>query len=223
MGFSQSVIRSQAPSIIRSQAPAKCGICKTERSIKWKCIDCSKLLCNHCKESVHPELKNTENHQVVNIKDVGQPTVVELNIYKQYQTELSLISVLSYSHDDTLWIYSDTDEEVLQRVKPEGTKLNILSSFNIVVYDSVYNVSPLEPTAVHVTSDNKVLVGCVNKDYPKQGRRVVILMNHNGDQERVYEHDQHKQPIFTYPRRLTSTSNGNIHVVDRISAGRLVE
>ncbi|XP_071170893.1 uncharacterized protein [Mytilus edulis] len=39
-------------------------------------------------------------------------------------------------------------------------------------------------------------------------------MNRNGDHERVYEHDQHKQPIFTYLLRITSTSNGNIHVVD---------
>ncbi|XP_076103872.1 uncharacterized protein LOC143072685 [Mytilus galloprovincialis] len=236
-------------SVIRSQVPVKCGICDTDRSIKWKCIDCSKLLCNHCKEKVHPELKNTENHQVVNIKDVCEKTGVELKINKQYQTELSEISVLSYSHDDSLWIYSYIDS-VLQRVKPEGTKLNILSSFNIKVYgmavtqskdllisiggtrlkqissntgtltDPLYNVSPLVPIAVHITSDNKVLVGCVNKDYPKQGRRVVILMNQNGDHERVYEHDQHKQPIFTLAWRLTSTSNGNIHVVDRVSDDR---
>ncbi|XP_071168690.1 uncharacterized protein [Mytilus edulis] len=240
-------------SVIRSQAPAKCGICDTDRSIKWKCIDCSKLLCNHCKENVHPELKNTENHQVVNIKDVCEKTGVELKLNKQYQTELSTIGYISYCDDGSLWIYSYTDK-VLQRVKPEGTKLNILSSFNIEVNgmaitqsndllisiggtrlkqissntgtltDSLYNVSPLVSTAVHITSDNKVLVGGVNKDFPKQGRRVAILMNQNGDHERVYEHDQHKQPIFTFPRSITSTSNGNIYVVDRVSdeRGRVV-
>ncbi|CAC5420979.1 unnamed protein product [Mytilus coruscus] len=235
-------------SVIRSQAPAKCGICETDRPIKWKCIDCSNILCNHCQKKVHPELKNTENHQVVNIKDVGQPTVVELNINKQYQTELSAIYNMSYCHDDSLWISSGPDK-VLQRVKPEGTKLNILSSFNTKVYsiavtqsnnlllstwnsrlkqisntgtltDTVYHVSPFIPIAVHITSDNKVLVRGVNSDYPKQGRTVVILMNQNGDHERAYEHDQHKQPIFTDPWSITRTCHENIHVVDRVSDDR---
>ncbi|XP_071171176.1 uncharacterized protein [Mytilus edulis] len=242
MAFSQS--------IIRSQALAKCGVCETERPIKWKCIDCSKLLCNHCKEKVHPEFQNAKDHQVVNIKDVGQLTVVELSINKQYHTELLEVGYMSYCDDDSMWISSHIDK-VLQTVKPGGTKLNILSSFNIPVYgtciavtqsnnlliatgesrlkqisntgtltDSVYNVSTFIPTGVHITSDNKVLVVGVNSDYPKPGRRVVILMNQNGDHERVYEHDQHKQPIFTYPRRITSTSNGNIHVVDKVSGDR---
>ncbi|XP_071152237.1 uncharacterized protein [Mytilus edulis] len=241
MAFSQSVIRSQAP--------AKCGICETDRPIKWKCIDCSKLLCDHCKEKVHPELKNTENHQVVNIKDIGQLTSVELNINKQYKTTLSSVNYLSYCHDDSLWISSYIGT-VLTRVKPEGTKLNILSSISIRVYgmavtqsnnllistegsrlkqissntgtltDSVYNVSPFRPLAIHITSDNKVLVGGFNKDFPKQGRRAVIRMNQNGDHEQVYEHDKHKQPIFTLPKHITSTRNGNIHVVENVSYAR---
>ncbi|VDI61588.1 Hypothetical predicted protein [Mytilus galloprovincialis] len=249
MGFSQSVIRSQAPSVIKSQAPsviksqapAKCGICDTDRSIKWKCIDCSKLLCDHCKEKVHPQFQNAKDHQVVNIKDVGQPTVVELKINKQYQTGLPAIGYMSYCDDDSLWI-CNTKDKVLQRVKPEGTKLKIISSFNIEVYgiavtqsnnllismeesrlkqinsktgaltDPVYDVTPFVAIAVHITSDNKVLVGCGDND-----RICVILMNQTGDHERVYEHDQHKQPIFTYPWSITSTRNGNIHVVDRVS------
>ncbi|XP_076105659.1 uncharacterized protein LOC143073787 [Mytilus galloprovincialis] len=240
MAFSQSVIRSQAP--------AKCGLCETDQPIKWKCIDCCKILCNHCKEKVHPEFQNAKDHKIVNIKDVGQPIVVELNINKQYSTEVSGVDYMSYCDDDSLWI-SDNKDKVLQRVKPEGTKLNILSSFNIPVYamaitqtnnllisalesrlkqisntgtltDSVYNVSPFHSAAVHITSDNKVLVGCINKDYPEPGRTVVILMNQNGDHERVYEHDQHKQPIFTVPCSITSTSNGNIYVVDITSYGR---
>ncbi|XP_071177879.1 uncharacterized protein [Mytilus edulis] len=239
MAFSQSVIH-----VIRSQAPAKCGICDNDRPIKWKCIDCSKLLCNPCKEKVHPQFQNAKDHQVVNIKDVGQPTVVELNISKQYQTELTAVYCMSYCHDDSLWI-SYSRDKVIQRVKPERTKLNILSNFNIPVYgmavtqssnllistgesrlkqissntgtltDSLYNVSPFNSTAVYINSDNKVLVAGGNKD-----RKLVILMNQNGAHERVYEHDQHKQPIFTNPRRITCTRNGNIHVVDGVSKGR---
>ncbi|XP_063435805.1 uncharacterized protein LOC134716732 [Mytilus trossulus] len=45
-------------------------------------------------------------------------------------------------------------------------------------------------------------------------------MNQNGDHEREYEHDQHKQPIFSYPGSITTTSNGNIHVLDAVSGAR---
>ncbi|XP_063447002.1 uncharacterized protein LOC134726527 [Mytilus trossulus] len=198
------------------------------------------------RDEVCSEFQNAKDHQVENIKDVGQPTVVEININKQYQTDLFRVGCMIYSNDDFLWISSGTDG-VLQRVKPEGTKLNILSSFNISVYgmaitqsnnllvstgdsrlkqfskntgtlsDTVYIVSPFRSTDFYITRDNKVLAGCVNEDFPKQGRRVIMLMDQNGECESVYEHDQHKQPIFTYPWSITHTSNGNIHVVDRVS------
>ncbi|XP_063435783.1 uncharacterized protein LOC134716709 [Mytilus trossulus] len=245
MAFSQSVMRSQAP--------VKCGICETDRPIQWECIDCSKLLCDHCKEKVHPEFQKAKDHQVIT-KVTGQSTVAELSINKQYQTQLPEVGHISYNDDDSLWISNGTDK-VLQRVKPEGTKLKILSSYHTRVFgmavtqsnnllmstgksrlkqisnntgtltDSVYNVTPFFATAVHVNSENKVLVGGSITGHPSEGRNVVTLMNQNGDHERVYEHDQHKQPIFTYPGRITSSSNGNIHVLDLISiytGGRIV-
>ncbi|XP_052102172.1 uncharacterized protein LOC127735827 [Mytilus californianus] len=170
---------------------------------------------------------------------------INLKINKQYQTELEVVSYVCTSIYQSFWI-SSGKYGLVQKVKPDGTKLKILSSYKTSVYgmtvtqsnnlllccegsrlqeissitgkltDSVYNVSPLVPSAVYITSDNKVLVGGV-----KPGRSVVILMNQNGDHERVYEHNQHKQPVFTYLWRITSTSNGNIHAVDRVSEDRL--
>ncbi|XP_076105023.1 uncharacterized protein LOC143073393 [Mytilus galloprovincialis] len=169
---------------------------------------------------------------------------VAIVINKRYQTNLSSVEYICSDPDTTLWIWSWTDK-VLQKVKPAGNKINIISSRSATVNgmavtqsnnllistdgmklkqinsntgaltDSVYNVSPFLPTGVHITSDNKVLVAGRNKD-----RKVVILMNQNGDHERVYEHDQHKQPIFTNFWGATSTRNGNIHVLDEVSAER---
>ncbi|VDI63839.1 Hypothetical predicted protein, partial [Mytilus galloprovincialis] len=42
-------------------------------------------------------------------------------------------------------------------------------------------------------------------------------MDKKGDKETVYENDEHNQPIFNSPGYITTTCNGNIHVVDRIS------
>ncbi|XP_071169226.1 uncharacterized protein [Mytilus edulis] len=172
--------------------------------------------------------------------NIGVLLEVSLGIVNQYQTNLSFVSDLSPCPDDSLWISCDLDE-VLLKVKPEGTNLKTISTFNIQVYgmaitasdnlllavsgksrlqmirrttgkitDSVYDISPFLPIAIHVTSGGQVILG---GSY-KEGRRAVFVLNKNGDHEAVYEHDQYNQPIFDNPSEITSTSNGNIHVAD---------
>ncbi|VDI29003.1 Hypothetical predicted protein [Mytilus galloprovincialis] len=99
-------------------------------------------------------------------------------------------------------------------ISTEESRLQQISINTDTLTDSVYALKSIVNTAVHITRDNKVLVGGSGK-----GRKVVILMNQNGDHEGVYELDQHKQPIFDFAWRTTCTRNGNIHVVDRKSEG----
>ncbi|XP_052101129.1 E3 ubiquitin-protein ligase TRIM9-like [Mytilus californianus] len=63
MAFSQSVIKSQAP--------VSCGLCETDRQIKWKCLECSLLMCNHCKEKVHSKFKTFQDHKIIDIREIG--------------------------------------------------------------------------------------------------------------------------------------------------------
>ncbi|XP_076104360.1 uncharacterized protein LOC143073023 [Mytilus galloprovincialis] len=166
---------------------------------------------------------------------------VDLNINREFQTNLSLVSHLSLCHDDSLWI-ACTQDEVLQKVKPEGANLKTISTFNIMVFgmaitgsndvlvitergsrlkkidsstgeltDSVYDATPYTPTAVCMTYDNKVIIGGFHDNLDTTA---VMVMSEKGDQEAVYEHDQHNQPIFRYARNITSTRDGSIHVAD---------
>lgn len=180
----------------------------------------------------------------------GSPNVT-ITVDTEYNTELTLVSFLRASPDGSLWITNSLDG-ILKKVKPEGTNLNDLASFNIKVTgmaiiksselllkvfgrnrlqqfnsstgqlsDSVYDAKTLAAIAIHVTNDNKVIVGGVNKE----SIAAVIVMNDKGHHERVYDYDQHKQPISTYPRSITTTMNGNIHVVDcrpKNERGRIV-
>ncbi|VDI33141.1 tripartite motif-containing protein 71 [Mytilus galloprovincialis] len=168
---------------------------------------------------------------------------VSLSVVNQYQTNLSLVADLSPCHDDSLWIACDPDV-VLQKVKPEETNLKTISNFNIKVFgmtitpsddlliigksrlqmmssttdkvkDSVYDINPFLAIAVHITSGGQIIVG----GGTNEGRRAVFVLNKDGDHEAVYEHNKHNQPIFSYPRRITTTSNGNIHVVDYYKDG----
>jgi hypothetical protein len=57
--------------------------------------------------------------------------------------------------------------------------------------DSLYDVSPLLPTAVHVTHDNKVIVGAIDKGpyFPVTGPRQVIIMDHTGREKKFFQFD----------------------------------
>lgn len=172
---------------------------------------------------------------------------VVLNIITKYRTELSKIMYLSQSIDNSLWITSGATGE-LQRVKLEGDKLRVISTLRIEVYgmavlpsndvllstgdrsklkqlsittgkltDTVYNVDPFSVTDIHITSGNRVIVGGYNADL---GRTAVFVINQQGEHETVYELNNDKQPICNYPKSITSTSNGIIHVVDyKVSDG----
>ncbi|XP_071169344.1 uncharacterized protein [Mytilus edulis] len=213
-------------------------VCQMERSIEVS-IPKPKISCRKTLQFIPGEITQS-NIGVLQSVDIPLPEVnVSLNVVNQYQTNLSIVDYLSLCPNDSLWI-ADPIDKVLQKLKPEGIKLKTISTFNIKVFgmaktasgdlllstgksrlqmirsttgkvkDSVYDISPFLPTAVHITSGGQVMVG----GYHKEGRGAVFVINMNGDQEAVYEHDKHNQPIFDYPKRITTTINGNIHVSD---------
>ncbi|XP_076101154.1 uncharacterized protein LOC143070938 [Mytilus galloprovincialis] len=166
---------------------------------------------------------------------------VTMVLNKTFQTDvIGICNVCPLMNfDRSIWI-SSTLDELVQRVKPEGNKLKVLSSFKTVVYgmtmlrsndillctlgsrlkqlsvttgkltDTVYDVDPFQATAIHITSGNKVVVGGFADD---MGKSAVFVMNEKGEHETVFERNQHL-PAFNYPWNITSTRNGNIHVVD---------
>ncbi|CAC5386594.1 unnamed protein product [Mytilus coruscus] len=62
------------------------------------------------------------------------------------------------------------------------------------------------------------VVGAINNDYPKHGKRVVIKMNEKGQHEHVTEYDTNGQPIFTYPLSVACINDmQNVFVIDGLS------
>ncbi|VDI32312.1 Hypothetical predicted protein [Mytilus galloprovincialis] len=177
-------------------------------------------------------------------------------VVKQYTTDIRKISLLTELPDQTLCI-SDNSSKVLQHVKLEGNSVQVKSNFIIKIFsiavspsggilvstsdtmlkifniktgditDSVYNVYPLKALFIHVTKDQRVIIGARSPghNYPNTGRCVVIVMDQEGKYLKKYEHDGNTKPIFTYPRSISSTSDGSIFVVDRVhddARGRVV-
>ena len=74
MAFSSSIKRAQNPKL--------CDLCKTDITIKWRCVECNKFICDRCKE-IHLNVQTNIQHQIIDIKspfqDV-QPKIITDNI-----------------------------------------------------------------------------------------------------------------------------------------------
>lgn len=238
------------------QSPIQCQLCERDPKISWKCFECDLLMCNECNSNIHPKIKTTGEHKIVAIKDIGcspsvVPSKVDMTLVKTYTTKLEEVCVLAISSDGSLWIsdgYSKkrirlfSSHTGLQKVKCEGNKMKVISSFNTVIHDfavtpgddlimvtdgskliqiksgtkkvvdTVYNVEPYEPVSIHVTKKYKVIVG-VSLGTEK-GK--VIVMDQEGNREKVYGEDHTKRISMIYPNKITATSNDNIFVIDDV-------
>lgn len=171
-----------------------------------------------------------------------------MKVNKKFTTGLKYCQLINVCNDGSLWI-GDATSKLLCKVKKEGdiltTVLNINADLQGIaithnndllfsigeselkrvdgtsgkVSNSKYRVDQLGIASVHITKDNKVVVGAMSpgKAFPVTGRRVVIVMDQKGNHLMVYEQDKHKRNIFSFPLRITTTSNGNIFVVDCFS------
>ncbi|XP_052061125.1 uncharacterized protein LOC127701294 [Mytilus californianus] len=54
------------------QTTAVCHLCEIEPNLKWKCRECNLLMCQRCKDKIHPKFPSAIYHDVVDIKDIGK-------------------------------------------------------------------------------------------------------------------------------------------------------
>ncbi|XP_052081420.1 uncharacterized protein LOC127719358 [Mytilus californianus] len=180
-----------------------------------------------------------------------QKSQIKLGISKEYTADLISIHDIAVCSDGSMWM-ADNLRSKIKHVKLRENRTVVIRSLNTKTYgmakthsnnilvvtgetklklinamtgemtDFRYDVKPLIPTGIHVTSDHRVIIGARSpgKAFPATGRRVVVVMDQEGKQLKEYEHDKHKKRLLTYPARVTCTSNGNICVVDWIDYDR---
>ncbi|XP_063408439.1 uncharacterized protein LOC134692025 [Mytilus trossulus] len=218
---------------------ACCLFCKTcNKLICLKCI--TKVHNGH--EFIEEE---DYNKGKVELKP-KQKSEIKLEISKVYTTDLNNIHFIAVCSDGSMWLgdslisklqhvklignrtevitslnteiygMAKTDSNNILVITTGETKLQLINTMTGEITDSKYDVKPLGPICVHVTSDHRVIIGAWSggRLLPVTGRRVVVVMDQKGKQLEEYEHDNHNKPLFTYPSCVTTTSNGNICVVD---------
>ena len=192
-------------------------------------------------------------YNVGSFRNVSNKTDVKLA--KQFVTDVQQVHYLSIMSDNSLWISCTTQGvlqyvkfegnrlKVIANVNLDIFGMAVSPTNNVILVtngaklkqinasetpeDSKYSIHPLQPISLHITSDGKMLVGGWSKGpaFPVTGRRVVIMMDKEGVNEIIMDLDKNGKPLFSYPLDITSTRNGNIFVVDRLSndsIGRVV-
>ncbi|XP_063417121.1 uncharacterized protein LOC134699460 [Mytilus trossulus] len=109
-----------------AQSPLSCQLCDNPNVIKWKCKDCELLMCDNCKERIHPRFKLSETHTIISIKDIGkkesdmstqvgslqisQPVISSL--LSTYTSDFPAFSKIQYSDNDTIYCSYHVDQDV---------------------------------------------------------------------------------------------------------------
>lgn len=183
-------------------------------------------------------------------------TEIEIKVSRQFSTDMGNINSMSSCHDDSVWLndtpnmeikhvrLTEDNTQVISHFHMSVTEVAVTSSNNILISvdrarlkmineqtgqisDSKYDVSPLQTWCIHVTKDQRIIIGAITPGplFSNNNRGVVMVFDEEGKQTSVYEHDNHNKPLFTIPQKITSTSKGIICVIDYIalpSKSRLV-
>ncbi|CAC5407851.1 unnamed protein product [Mytilus coruscus] len=104
-----------------------------------------------------------------------------------------------------------TGDSVLKVVNPIRAKMT----------ESIYSAFDKIITAVHLTEKKDLILGARSKGmrYAPSGSKVLIVMNLDGEIQTIWEFDRGNNPLFTYPRYITSNNKGNVGIVDWFSDG----
>ncbi|XP_052062938.1 uncharacterized protein LOC127702678 [Mytilus californianus] len=72
---------SKSINLGEAQIPCVCHLCEDEKKIRWKCQECSLLMCDKCKKKVHAKFKAADEHNVIKIADIGKDGSFKPNLF----------------------------------------------------------------------------------------------------------------------------------------------
>ncbi|XP_052058834.1 uncharacterized protein LOC127699132 [Mytilus californianus] len=159
------------------------------------------------------------------------------NTFWIHESNPDTIQKVSLQHDSTIKVLSRINKYALRTaltkngdflISERTSNLKILKRNENELRNSIYNFTPYITTAIHINDENKLIVGAVKKlyiDYSEPGGGVVMVVNMDGNYEAKYKLENNNEHLFTDPKHITSTNNGNIFIIDRITEdwrGRVV-
>lgn len=108
-------------------------------------------------------------------------------------------------------------------ISTRESSLKILSKTTGKTTSSKYSVAPLITGHIHRTRDSKIIVRARTKGdvFPLKGSRPVVVMDMEGRNEMMYELNNNGKSLFSAPQKITTDTDNNIYVLDRLSEDKI--
>ena len=175
-------------------------------------------------------------------------TVPDLKVIDTYESDVDNVTNILFCNDNTAFIGQYYSGKV-QKVKFLNHNIEVEKEIQITVNDMAKTLggeillscqdmnlklytkdghlkkfktfSPLKTLCVHMTKENKIIVGLSESDpvslpASKDSTRKLLIMNQDGDLQHSIEHDKDNERLLNYPCRI-ETLNNKIIVIDVIN------
>ncbi|CAC5385487.1 unnamed protein product [Mytilus coruscus] len=108
-------------------------------------------------------------------------------------------------------------EGILYVLLKDGTDIKTLAKKKSL--KTFLDMNPYQPISIHITKDNQIIVGLIKDKESK-----VVVLSRSGEEKQTLEFEAENKRLFSYPCKITSSTNGDIWVADcqQDSAGRVV-
>ncbi|VDI68887.1 Hypothetical predicted protein [Mytilus galloprovincialis] len=117
-------------------------------------------------------------------------------------------------------------KEILIAMEKEGKIMILKPSLKMKLF---FSRSGFSPSAIHITKDDKVIVGVREKGVlevssDEDSRRQIIVFDKNGQEENVFEYDKKGKRIISTPMRIKTNTDEDMLIIDMTSnfEGRIV-
>jgi hypothetical protein len=174
---------------------------------------------------------------------------IHFEVVNSYTTDLSGIHKIITVDDKSTWV-NDYSNEVIRQINIDNDNITTTKQISCKIFDMtltsnndillsvrnssdinlltksgeikpLFSVSSVLPMGIHVTSDNNIIVGVVERGatltLTDKSTRALHIFGMDGRQQHTYQYDSNKHRLFTLPYRITTNNNKDIVVVDKTS------
>lgn len=223
-----------------------CKLCEDRKASKpepsiWSCKECWILMCDSCKQNIHPEMMHPETHTVREIGKEDDDSAVISSVVNTYKTKSKNIMKVLCSNDDIIYYRHFNSEKSENRVvKSKISKsMKILQKVDIEIIDIALSStddllfsslqSPSELKTFAKSGETKTLLDvspmaifCIHVN--REDEQILVLVEQSEPYNQTIavfgtDHEKkvtidNKSKIFNKIRRIVCDSRNQMYAID---------
>ncbi|VDI56781.1 Hypothetical predicted protein [Mytilus galloprovincialis] len=200
---------ASSQSFRKCQVPVKCNLCENE-TIKWKCEDCGLLLCTNCRDRKHSKIKNSQNHKIIDIKQIGV-----------HSEEVGFLNIKCTDHFGQLYCRFCTNCDSLvcpiciSKIHKGHDLIEISEGFNMKIEKLERGQSKIQTNIAKLATKKELLEQCKSGENEKYTEVIQNIENHgNALKQTVDKHiEELKHEVSEYQKETMHSIDSDLDVI----------